>query len=95
MSDDVKWPQGPTPLMGRRCGGCWYQRAGGREKVTADVAVATKEALSRELYVPCREHPGAVCAGFYELFSTASLRMVHMIWGFMMVDPPTREEARR
>lgn len=87
------WPDGPVPLMSARCDGCWFRPAGCGEEVAAEAVRMTKGALSRELYVPCRTVPRAVCAGFYELFTTASLRMVHMLWGFTMVDPPNREEA--
>ncbi|MEV6523183.1 HAD domain-containing protein [Longispora sp. NPDC051575] len=86
-----------TRLLARKCDTCIYHPGNRMHLSQGRLKDITDEARAAESYVICHETTPegrasraiqpAVCQGFFERFSTNSLRIIGRLFGYLLVDP--------
>ncbi|WP_245563583.1 HAD domain-containing protein [Longispora albida] len=86
-----------TRLLSKKCSTCIFRPGNLMLLDDGRLKNLVAEALADESYIICHatlpygEHPEvkpALCRGFYDQYSTNSLRIMGRLWGFVEVDPP-------
>jgi hypothetical protein len=96
MSYNVTGVGGKPRLLNQRCTTCIL---GGEQSITPTLRAGRlksliDEARRNESYVVCHstfDAQPAICRGFYEAYSTNSLRICERLGGFDEIDPPRGE----